>query len=117
MTPEIIIEKWQAQLFGDPKIREHFSGTIGFEITGSPGGRWIYSPPSGTLERTSSGHSADCLISLGSEVFTSIVLGELSPQIAYLTGKLRVKGDVQIALQAYRFFELLKPEAVQSEIS
>jgi putative sterol carrier protein len=42
---------------------------------------------------------ADCTVKVSIENFMKIVEGDLNPQMAFMTGKIRVEGDMSLALQ------------------
>jgi putative sterol carrier protein len=42
---------------------------------------------------------ADCTISLSKENFQALIAGDLSPTSAFMTGKLKVAGDMSVAMQ------------------
>jgi len=42
---------------------------------------------------------ADCTISLTKDDFESLMAGDLNPTMAFMTGKLKVAGDMSIAMQ------------------
>ncbi|MFC3052437.1 SCP2 sterol-binding domain-containing protein [Kordiimonas pumila] len=42
---------------------------------------------------------ADCTITVTKDNFLQIVEGDLNPQMAFMTGKLRVEGDMSLAMQ------------------
>jgi len=42
---------------------------------------------------------ADCTIKVTMDNFLEIVEGNLNPQMAFMTGKLRVEGDMSLAMQ------------------
>jgi putative sterol carrier protein len=46
----------------------------------------------------------DCTISTSAETFERIVRGEQNPTSAYMTGKLKVKGDLGAALKLQKLF-------------
>lgn len=43
--------------------------------------------------------AADCTISLSKDDFESLIAGELNPTMAFMSGKLKVAGDMTIAMQ------------------
>ena len=50
------------------------------------------------------GSGADCVIATSEDTFERIVAGELSPTTAYMTGKLKVRGDMGAALKLQNLF-------------
>lgn len=42
---------------------------------------------------------ADCTITLTKDDFESLMAGDLNPTMAFMTGKLKVAGDMSIAMQ------------------
>lgn len=42
---------------------------------------------------------ADCTIKVALDTFQEIASGSLNPQMAFMTGKLRVEGDMSLAMQ------------------
>ena len=47
---------------------------------------------------------ADCTISATEETFAKIVAGESNPTSAYMTGKLKIAGDMGAALKLQKLF-------------
>jgi putative sterol carrier protein len=48
--------------------------------------------------------SADCTISATEDTFVRIANGEQNPTTAYMTGKLKVKGDMSAAMKLQKLF-------------
>ena len=46
----------------------------------------------------------DCTISTSAEVFEKVVKGEQNPTAAYMTGKLKIKGDMGAAMKLQKLF-------------
>jgi putative sterol carrier protein len=42
---------------------------------------------------------ADCTVKVSMDNFVQIASGDLNPQMAFMTGKLRVEGDMSLAMQ------------------
>jgi putative sterol carrier protein len=98
-------------------VREFFEGLAGrvdpartagmtnsylFDIEGA--GRWTVNVDDGKVAVTEDGDVADCTISATQETFDRIVAGELNPTSAYMTGKLKVKGDMGAAMKLQKLF-------------
>jgi putative sterol carrier protein len=79
------------------------SQTYLFEIDGS--GTWTVAVDDGTVS-VSEGDTgeADCTISASEENFRRIVRGEQNPTTAYMSGKLKIKGDIGAAMKLQKLF-------------
>ena len=79
------------------------NNTYVFEIEGA--GTWTVALTDGSLT-VSDGESAnaDCTISASEESFQKIVAGEQNPTTAYMTGKLKIKGDMGVAMKLQKLF-------------
>jgi putative sterol carrier protein len=73
-----------------------------FDVEGA--GQWHVDIHDGHLHVTEGGGDADCTISASSEVFERIVSGEQNPTTAYMTGKLKIKGDMGAAMKLQKLF-------------
>ncbi|HEX6702729.1 MAG TPA: SCP2 sterol-binding domain-containing protein [Gaiellaceae bacterium] len=73
-----------------------------FDIEGA--GRWTVKVDDGKVDVSEGGDSADCTITTSDENFERIVAGELNPTSAYMTGKLKVKGDMGAAMKLQKLF-------------
>ena len=73
-----------------------------FEIEGA--GEWKVDVDDGKVTVTEGGGDADAVISTSEETFEKIVAGEQNPTSAYMTGKLKVKGDMGAAMKLQKLF-------------
>jgi putative sterol carrier protein len=73
-----------------------------FDIDGV--GRWKVDVDDGTVSVSEGGADADVTISTSKETFEKIIAGEQNPTSAYMTGKLKVKGDMGAALKLQKLF-------------
>ena len=73
-----------------------------FEIEGA--GTWKVDVQDGSVSVTEGGNGADCTISASEETFGRIVSGEQNATTAYMTGKLKVKGDMGAAMKLQKLF-------------
>ena len=71
-----------------------------FQINGPGGGVWTLdlTVPGGQVTCGSSG-KATCTITMQDENFVKMVSGQLNAQMAFMTGKLKVAGNMGLALK------------------
>jgi putative sterol carrier protein len=80
------------------------SNSYFFDIEGE--GQWLVDVRDGGLTVTEGAGKgdADVTITTSSEVFADIVAGQQNPTTAYMTGKLKIKGDMGAALKLQKLF-------------
>jgi putative sterol carrier protein len=78
------------------------NNTYVFDIEGA--GAWTVAIADGALTVTEGAGEGDCTISANEENFEKIVAGEQNPTTAYMTGKLKIKGDMGAAMKLQKIF-------------
>jgi len=73
-----------------------------FEIEGA--GEWFVAVDDGSVDVREGSGEADCTLSTSEESFLKMVRGEQNPTTAYMTGKLKIKGDMGAALKLQKLF-------------
>ena len=73
-----------------------------FDIEGA--GTWKVDVSDGKVSVVEGGEDADAVISTNEETFEQIASGEQNPTSAYMTGKLKVKGDMGAAMKLQKLF-------------
>ena len=73
-----------------------------FDIEGE--GQWLVKVADGAINVTEGGGDADATIETSGETFQKIVDGEQNPTTAYMTGKLKIKGDMGAAMKLQKLF-------------
>jgi putative sterol carrier protein len=86
----------------DPAKLAGMSNSYLFEIEGE--GEWLVTVADGKLKVTEGGGEADATITASGETFDKIVAGEQNPTTAYMTGKLKIKGDLGAAMKLQKLF-------------
>src|SRR2546428_12094960 len=73
-----------------------------FDIEGA--GKWTVRVEDGNVSVTEGGEDADAVITTSDETFEKIISGDHNPTSAYMTGKLKVKGDMGAAMKLQKLF-------------
>jgi putative sterol carrier protein len=73
-----------------------------FDIEGE--GQWLVKVADGAVTVTEGSGDADATITTTGETFEKIVSGEQNPTTAYMTGKLKIKGDMGAAMKLQKLF-------------
>src|SRR5882672_2349796 len=73
-----------------------------FDIDGA--GKWTVKVEDGKVSVTEGGGDDDAVITTSDETFQKIISGEHNPTSAYMTGKLKVKGDMGAAMKLQKLF-------------
>jgi putative sterol carrier protein len=97
-----------ADFFASLPSRADASKTAGmsnsylFDIEGE--GQWLVTVSDGAVSVAEGGGDADATITTSGETFEKIVSGEQNPTTAYMTGKLKIKGDMGAAMKLQKLF-------------
>ena len=78
------------------------TATYLFDVAGA--GKWTVDVHNGKLNVSEGGDQADCTISVSEDNFEQLISGDLNPTSAYMTGKLKVKGDMGAAMKLQKLF-------------
>ena len=73
-----------------------------FDIDGA--GQWTVRVDDGKVSVSEGAGDADATIQASQEIFEKIVAGEQNPTSAYMTGKLKIKGDMGAAMKLQKLF-------------
>ena len=86
----------------DPSKTAGMNNSYLFDIDGA--GKWKVDVQDGSVKVTEGEQPADVTITASEETFDKIVSGEQNATSAYMTGKLKVKGDMGAAMKLQKLF-------------
>jgi putative sterol carrier protein len=86
----------------DPEKTAGMNNSYLFDIEGA--GQWLVQVNDGAIDVSEGGGEADTTITTSEESFLAISRGELNPTSAYMTGKLKIKGDMGAAMKLQKLF-------------
>jgi putative sterol carrier protein len=73
-----------------------------FDVEGA--GSWHIAIADGRATVTESGGAADCVIAMNEETFLKLLRGETKPTTAFMVGRIKVDGDMSLALKLKELF-------------
>ena len=86
----------------DPGKTAGLNNSYVFDIEGA--GTWTVKVADGGVTVDEGNTGGDCTISTTSETFEKVVKGEQNPTAAYMSGKLKIKGDMGAAMKLQKLF-------------
>jgi len=89
-----------ARLAAKPDVVAKINALYQFNISGPEGGAWSVdcTAPGGKIS-AGSVQAARCTVAATDKDFLAIVNGKLNPQMAFMSGKLRIQGDMGLAMK------------------
>ena len=100
MTAREFFESLEGRI--DPSKTAGMTNSYVFEIDGA--GTWKVDVQDGSVSVTEGGGDADATISSSEETFEKIASGDMNATTAYMTGKLKIKGDMGAAMKLQKLF-------------
>uniref|UniRef100_A0A8C4R1W2 Hydroxysteroid dehydrogenase-like protein 2 n=1 Tax=Eptatretus burgeri TaxID=7764 RepID=A0A8C4R1W2_EPTBU len=100
------------QSFVTEEAVQNTRGLYQFELTGSHPGTWFLDLKNGAGSTGcgSAPSSPDVHMFLSSEDFVKMFTGHLKPTMAFMTGKLKIKGDMGLALKLEKLMGNMRPK-------
>lgn len=102
-TPKSVITENIAQKLKDqPALLKTVNAIFEFNITGDNGGVWtldVTEESGGVIAEGPSDAEKKIVITVGDGDFMNIIAGKLKTEMAYMSGKLKVKGNPTVAIK------------------
>jgi putative sterol carrier protein len=93
----------------DGTVAKKVNGIIQFVIT--PGGAWNLDCKASPPALTEGTKAANVTITVGDDDFVAIASGKLNAQQAFMKGKLKLKGNMALAMKLPVLFNAIKPKS------
>lgn len=99
-SPREFFETLESRI--DESKAKGMTASYKFDIDGA--GAWLVDVDDGKVTVSEDDGDADCTITTSSETFMKIANREQNPTAAYMSGKLKVKGDMGQAMKLQKLF-------------
>lgn len=106
-TAQELIQRIGAKISSTPAVADDFGAVYKFVLDGDSGGTWLVNLKDAPGARDGDG-PADCTISLAAQDFVDLVEGRANGQQLYFQGKLRIDGNLGLALKLQNLADLAK---------
>ena len=89
-----------ARLQAKPDVVQKINAVYQFDISGPDGGSWsVDCTQAGGRISAGKVAGAKCTVAATDSDFLAIVNGKLNPQMAFMSGKLKIQGDMGLAMK------------------
>lgn len=98
-----VITAWTAKILASPELAKEIGGTVNIIVDGSGGGSWLFycQDKPRVIEGSD---AADCKLIISDSDLVGIANGTLNPQMAFAQGKIKLEGDMMLALRLSALF-------------
>jgi len=104
MTPKDIFAEMPKQL--DANAAKGMNSTIQFNLSGDNGGQWYVAIKDGKAEvHEGTAPSANMTMSMSAQDYVDMTTGKLNGQMAFMSGKLKISGDMGLAMKMQTLFK------------
>lgn len=99
-TLDEVFQMINTALKEDPSRSQGLNAVYQFNLSGDEGGTYqVVLRPDGGYAEAGEKEKPDCTLSMDSEDFKKLAQGEMNGTQAFLSGKLRIEGDMGLALR------------------
>ncbi len=91
----------------DPEAAAGLDAVIQFNLSGEGGGIWHCAIKDGACTVGEGAHDAPTMtVSMGAADYVELTSGQLDGMVAFMSGRLRIVGDMGLALQMQKLFKM-----------
>jgi putative sterol carrier protein len=101
------LERTAQRIAENPDLAREVGAVYRLSLEGEGGGRWIIDLKDDPGVREGPGE-ADCGLSMAASDYVDLVEGRATAQLLFFTGKLRVDGDMGLAVRLQKLQSLLR---------
>jgi len=87
------------RLKAKPDVVAKINAVYQFNISGPSGGAWSVDCTNGGAIAAGTVPGARCTVAMADGDFLNVVNGKLNPQMAFMSGKLKIQGDMGLAMK------------------
>jgi putative sterol carrier protein len=98
-TPTEIFADMKKKMETDPSGVAGINAIYQFNVTGDNGGSWYVDLTGAPSLAAGTKDGANCTITVAAQDFVDIASGKLNGQMAFMTGKLKIAGDMGLAMK------------------
>jgi putative sterol carrier protein len=104
VTPDQVFE--QMPNYFQPDKAGNTNATINFDLSGANAGKyWIKIADATATSGKGEGENPNLTLMADANDFVKIIFGQLDPTAAFMQGKLKIKGDMGLALKFQSMFK------------
>ncbi len=98
LTPGQIFEEIDRRVKANPAKARSINAVYQFDLTGEQGGSWTVDCTA-PLAKPGPAENPGCTFTMSDADFVDLVQGRLNPQMAFMSGKLKIGGDMALAMK------------------
>ena len=104
MTPQEIFNEMPKNLNAD--AAKGMNSVIQFNLSGDNGGQWYATIKDGKAEVAQGAAPApNMTLSMSASDYVDMIMGKLNGQMAFMSGKLKISGDMGLAMKMQNLFK------------
>jgi putative sterol carrier protein len=110
-SPSEFFDLFAQKAAADPAAATAPNAVYQFDLSGDDGGTWCLNLKSGTTSdfvTQGPNEDAGAKISLSAEDWIAMVNGELNPMQAFMSGKIKIDGDMTLAMSLQNVMNLVQ---------